>query len=284
MVERIKGMSAEMSGRAKSFDRDLRDAYHRLGLEKFKRSAALKDTFFSFISLMDMAVAYPTWTAAYNKGMKDFGDEGRSIEFADSIIRTSQGAGLVKDLAGIQRGSELSKWVSMFYTFFNAFHQMMSDAWLKFKFDRTAHNFADLARAWWWMVMMPVLSEHIIKERDLPSPGDYIASVVQMRLTAYPVVRDMTGAILTDYDYQFAPAARAGEVLSRTAKEALKVVTPGEEAEFDKLLKYGLESAGYLVGLPTSQAVVTMQGLMDLMSGETADPTRMMFRAPREEE
>jgi len=49
-------------------------------------------------------------------------------------------------------------------------------------------------------------------------------------------------------------------------------------------LKYGIESAGYMFGLPTGQAVVTMQGLIDLMNGDTSDPTRLMFRAPREEE
>jgi hypothetical protein len=98
------------------------------------------------------------------------------------------------------------------------------------------------------------------------------------------VIRDLTGAGLTDYDYQFSPVARAGEVVARGAKEAVKLFTPGEEAELDKLLKYGIESAGYVFGLPTGQAVVTMQGLIDLMNGDTSDPTRLMFRAPREEE
>ncbi|MDD5245607.1 MAG: hypothetical protein PHU49_16485, partial [Syntrophorhabdaceae bacterium] len=284
MVERIKGMSAEMAGRAKSFDRELRDAYNRIGLEHFRGSQALKDSFFSLISLMDMAVAYPTWLAAYNKGMKDYSDETKAVEFADMTVRMTQGNALAKDLAGIQRGSELKKIMSMFYTFFSAYHQMMSDAWLKFKFDKTGQNFSDLVKAWWWLTIGPAAIDYLMKERDVPSPGDFLKNVLQMRLTAYPVIRDLTGAVLTDYDYQFSPVARAGEVVARGAKEAVKLFTPGEEAELDKLLKYGIESAGYVFGLPTGQAVVTMQGLIDLMNGDTSDPTRLMFRAPREEE
>ena len=96
-----------------------------------------------------------------------------------------------------------------------------------------------------------------------------------------PLVRGLTGR---EAGAAGPPVGRAGEVASKAAKEAVNLVTPGEEVDFDKLLRYGLESAGYMVGLPTGQAVVTMRGLMDLIDGETSDPTRLMFRAPREDE
>mgnify|MGYP001563414270 CR=1 FL=1 len=284
MVEKIKGMSPELSGRAKVFDRELRDAYNRIGLDQFRGSQVMKDSFFSLIATMDMAVAYPTWVAAYNKGMKDFaGEASKAIEFADMTVRMTQGTALVKDLAGIQRGAEMKKILSLFYTFFSAYHQMMADAWLKFKFDKTGQNFGDLMRAWWWLTILPATIDYMIKEREVPSPGEFVKNVLQMRLTAYPVVRDITGAVLTDYDYQFSPVSRAGEVVGRFAKEISKAVTPEEEVDYDKLLRYGLESSGYIYGLPTGQAVVTMQGLIDLLNGETSDPTRLLFRAPREE-
>ena len=284
MVEKIKGMSPELSGRSKVFDRELRDAYNRIGLDQFRGSQAMKDSFFSLISLMDMAVAYPTWLSAYNKGMKDFaGEESKAIEYADMTTRMTQGTALVKDLAGIQRGPELKKILSLFYTFFSAYHQLMSDAWLKFKFDKTAGNFADFLKAWWWLTILPATIDYMMKEREVPGPGEFIKNFLQMRLTAYPVVRDIMGAVLTDYDYQFSPVARAGEVFGRFAKQTVKAITPDEDVEWDKVLRYGLESAGYMFGLPTGQAVVTMQGLIDLRNGETSDVSRLLFRAPREE-
>ena len=284
MVEKIKGMSAEISGRSKVFDRELRDAYNRIGLDQFRGSQAMKDSFFSLISLMDMEVAYLTWLSAYNKGMKDFaGEESEAIEFADMTTRMTQGTALVKDLAGIQRGSEMKKILSMFYTFFSSYHQMMSDAWIKFKFDKTAGNFGDLIKAWWWLTILPATLQYMMQERDIPSPSEFFKQVFQQRLTAYPVIRDITGAVLTDYDYQMSPVSRAGEVVGRFAKETVKAITPDEDLEWDKVLRYGLESAGYMTGLPTGQAVVTMTGLMDLWNGETSDVTRLLFRAPREE-
>ena len=284
MVEKIKGMSSELSGRSKVFDRELRDAYNRIGLDQFRGSQAMKDSFFSLISLMDMAVAYPTWLSAYNKGMKDFaGEESKAIEYADMTTRMTQGTALVKDLAGIQRGPELKKILSLFYTFFSAYHQLMSDAWLKFKFDKTTGNFADFLKAWWWLTILPATIDYMMKEREVPGPGEFIKNFLQMRLTAYPVVRDIMGAVLTDYDYQFSPVARAGEVFGRFAKQTVKAITPDEDVEWDKVLRYGLESAGYMFGLPTGQAVVTMQGLIDLRNGETSDVSRLLLRAPQEE-
>ena len=284
LIKRIKGISAEMANRPTHIDRELMDAYNRIGLEQFHGLQAFKDSYFSLIAMMDMAVAYPSWVGAKNKGMKDFaGDESKADEYADMIIRTTQGVSFVKDLAGIQRGAEMKKILSLFYTFFSAYHQMMADAWLKFKFDKTGQNFGDLMRAWWWLTILPATIDYMIKEREVPSPGEFVKNVLQMRLTAYPVVRDITGAVLTDYDYQFSPVSRAGEVVGRFAKEISKAVTPEEEVDYDKLLRYGLESSGYIVGLPTGQAVVTMQGLIDLLNGETSDPTRLLFRAPREE-
>ena len=54
----------------------------------------------------------------------------------------------------------------------------------------------------------------------------------------------------------------------------------------DKAVKIAKESArlaGYIFGLPTDQALITMEGIIDLMSGKTNKPQRLLFKKPYKE-
>ncbi len=75
--------------------------------------------------MAQLSVDLPTWWGAYEKGIKDFaGDETKAARYADSMVRVSQGSGSTKDLARIQRGSELARAFTMFYSYFNTFYNL----------------------------------------------------------------------------------------------------------------------------------------------------------------
>lgn len=281
MVDAIKEKSPEMANRAQSWDRELNDAYGRLGIENFKGSQAIKDAYFSLISLMDMAVAYPTWQAAFDQGMKQFnGDESKAVYYADMKVRNSQGNALAKDMAGIQRGSELKKFVTMFYTFFSSMQNQLAEVNTKFK--NGEKNVFELMKSWWWIVVAPALLGYVMRERKAPTPKEAVKEVIQYRLGGYPVLRDIASPVFSDFDYQFSPAARFGEVAGKALSETTKMFT--EDRDFEKFLQYSIESAGYIKGLPTGQALITIKGFNDLKNGETSDLTRLLFRAPREDD
>ncbi len=280
MVETIKSKSPELANRSQSWDRELRDAYGKLGLEKFKGSQLLKDAYFSLITLMDMAVAYPTWQAAYTQGIEKFkGDETQAINYADMKVRESQGNALPKDMAAIQRGGELKKMVTMFYTFFSSMHNQVSEAQTRFKYGDK--NIIQLLKSWWWIVVAPAILQYMMTERKAPTPIKIAKESFQYRMGGYPVIRDITSSVFGEYDYQFSPAARFGKVAGKAIGETVKL--PTDDGEFDKWLRYSFESAGYLTGLPTGQALITMKGFNDLANGETSDLTRLLMRKPRED-
>jgi len=249
MVETIKSKSPELANRSQSWDRELRDAYGKLGLEKFKGSQLLKDAYFSLITLMDMAV------------------------------RESQGNALPKDMAAIQRGGELKKMVTMFYTFFSSMHNQVSEAQTRFKYGDK--NIIQLLKSWWWIVVAPAILQYMMTERKAPTPIKIAKESFQYRMGGYPVIRDITSSVFGEYDYQFSPAARFGKVAGKAIGETVKL--PTDDGEFDKWLRYSFESAGYLTGLPTGQALITMKGFNDLANGETSDLTRLLMRKPRED-
>jgi hypothetical protein len=282
MIGHIKTISTEMRARPYSWDRELQDAWGRLGLEHFKGSQRFKDFCFSMITLADMEVSYISWIAGFNEGMQKFkGSEPDAIMFADSVVRKSQGVSMTKDLANVQKGSELKHMVTMFYTFFNSMENQLIERGLERKYGERSKF--DIARTWWWIVVAPAVLGFMLNERRIPnSPGELAKEVAQYRLAAIPFVRDLSSAALKGYDYQFSPAAKGGKVFSDTIKHGENFIS-GEE-EFGKLAGSVFEASGYVFGLPTAQALITAQGLIDLNNGYTTDLTRLLFRAPREEE
>jgi len=282
MIDQIKTMSTEMRARPHSWDRELQDAWGRLGLEHFKGSQKFKDFCFSMITLADMEVSYISWIAGFNEGMLKFkGSEPDAVMFADSVVRKSQGVSMTKDLANVQKGSELKHMVTMFYTFFNSMENQMIERGLERKYGERAKM--DITRSWWWIVIAPAVLGFMLNERRVPnSPGELAKEVVQYRMAAIPFVRDLSSAALKGYDYQFSPAAKGGKVFSDTIKHGEKFISGDEE--FSKLAGSAFEASGYAFGIPTAQALITVQGLIDLNNGYTSDLTRLLFRAPREDE
>jgi hypothetical protein len=71
------------------------------------------------LSATDDMTAYPVWWDAYTKKINETGNQKEAIRFADRIIDNSLGSGRVHDVAGILRGNEAMKSISMFYSWMN---------------------------------------------------------------------------------------------------------------------------------------------------------------------
>jgi hypothetical protein len=94
-----------------------------------KRHRQLVETAFWWIGFVDTQVATVTWLGAYSKamqgdvnGMKG-GDDKASIEYADHIVRTTQGNGQLKDLSAAQL-SPILKPIMMFQHFFSTLYNI----------------------------------------------------------------------------------------------------------------------------------------------------------------
>lgn len=276
-VDFVKERSPMMAERWGHWDREIEAAYGKFDPAA---SQAMKDAFFALISALDMSSAYPTWTAAYKIGIDKFGMEGKAIEYADMIVRKTQATANPKDFAGVQRGGELKKILTMFYTFFSSMQNQMMER--RGQFREGTINIVDYVKSWWWNVIFPAVVSDIIKERRLLSPKETAVSIITYRAAGLPFVRDVVSAMVTDYDYQLSPITGAGKEFGRFGKEITEI--PGGRANAWDFTKHGLMSAGYLAGLPTQQAIITMEGIYDLSKDRTDDPTRLLFRKSRRKE
>lgn len=126
--------SAELVPLIKDFDRDIKavnDAYEK----KFAGGAkdALIRHAFSVIGYFQLAVNVATWHGAYEQGLSRNLDHKAAVDHADSVVRKTQSSGAIKDLADVQRSSEATKTVTMFYSFFSVLYNRLEDITIQTK-------------------------------------------------------------------------------------------------------------------------------------------------------
>jgi hypothetical protein len=124
--------SNELEQLFRSFDRDVKrmtdDHWQNL-----RRGAKVKQGYewlvyhaFDAIGGTQTTVNVATWWGAYEKAMAEHQSHEDGVAYADAVVRMTQGSGAVKDLAGVQRGSEANRMFTMFYSWFSVAHQITS--------------------------------------------------------------------------------------------------------------------------------------------------------------
>jgi hypothetical protein len=147
----VTSRSEFMKDRLQTYDRDVNDALKRLNVAGVKAgplsgvdayTVGLRDTWFKFIGLMDMGASLPSWNGAYRKAMEGQvegltkGNEFHAIDYADKVVRQTQGVGSPKDLALVQRGPEAYRLFTMFYSYWNVLYNQFAKTTHQYQLDR----------------------------------------------------------------------------------------------------------------------------------------------------
>jgi len=291
MVKAINEKSVMMRYRGRMFDREIAQFHRTMAAKKVTRvMEKVSACYFTPIIVLDMAVAYPSWLAAYEKGFKDFqGDENKAVDYADSVVRRTQSAAGPKDLASIQRGNELKKWVTMFYTFFSVFQNRMME--LNRKADMQGmlkpETLYMYFRSYMLQIAIPAVLSFMLYERRLPEGKEWFTEMLYYRLTGIPIIRDIANPVLNGWDYEFSPAAGGYAAFAKTFKDFGKTIEAWieeDEIPWSRLGRDIVWTAGYWYGLPSAQMLITMDGIVDLWEDELESPLNLLFRQPRDME
>jgi hypothetical protein len=258
--------SIAMRNRQKTFDRDVRDTLKRLTGDTLE--ARMAKTYFFHIGFLDMAVAMPSWLGAYEKAMQAEGlNHEAAVAYADSIVRTSQAGGGVKDLAKIQRGGELKRMFIMFYSYFSALYNLIERRAVMTKTGVSGPGKAITSLM--YLVVLPALLGELIVGRgpDEDDEDEEKAAWAAKTIMAYPFmsvvgVRDIAQAVAGDFGYGMSPVPQAVEqsIQGFTAIDDLF----DEDEEFTKWdLKNMSMWGGYMFHLPVSQLWISGEELYD---------------------
>ena len=130
-----------------------------------------------------------------------------------------------------------------------------------------------IARAWWLMVVPPLLAE-LLAGRGPEEDEDWalwsFQKMVLQAIGPIPIVRDVAGALSSPFGYKFTPAARGVETGINTIKD-VKRLAEGEETK--RATRNALETAGYVTGLVPGQFATSAQFLVDVGYGDQEPET-----------
>ena len=267
--------SPSMKFRRNKFDRELKDYFEKLG-DKWGTENKRR-FFFTIITNVDKITTLPSWLGAYTKGMNKYkGDEKSGILYADMIARRTQPAASPKDLPAIQRGTNMHKIFTMFYTHFTNVYQ--ETARTTGMLTKKKIGIYEATVSYWWLLIAPAIySMYVSRPSNLRRliKGEYeetakntLKSIIGYGFASFPIVGTVVNSMLNPrYDYLPSP-------VFALPKEIIKIPTGKKLAT---KAKAATKAIGYLFGLPTPQMIITGTGISDLLKGETSNPFRLFL-------
>lgn len=276
--EFIVERSPMMRDRMASYDRDVRDYARKPDAVALPHS----DAWFYFIGATDLATSTATWLGAYAKAMDGkvgdvaLGDEHAAVDYADSVVRVTQAAGAAKDLAGVQRGTELRKLFTMFYSSLSIAFNQFYETGGQYRLDRNVPRLvAALAMVW----LVPAVMEDMLKGRAPDDDEDAswwawaAGKAAAYPFATVPVVRDLASSIYRAtttgrVDFSGTPAMAAGEAFVRASLALKQAVSPDEDVSTANA-RGAADALGYAFRIPSRQLWQTLEYFHDWWTGET---------------
>ena len=157
-VDLVNGMSPFMAERSEHLDANIREAITTAKLEPgpAKMMDTIQKNGFKLIGATDNMFAYPLWLAAYKRVLNEKLQEGFAVEKAqeaaiaegDRAVIKVIGSGDIKDLSPAQKGGEMAKALTMFYTFQNALYNLMANKYYAAK-NAALKKYGRTTKLWW---------------------------------------------------------------------------------------------------------------------------------------
>jgi hypothetical protein len=285
----ITERSEFMHSRLSNYDRDVHDAMKRLNVAGVNAgpmsvftpyTTELRDSWFSMIGWMDMGASMPTWLGAYRKAMDGAveniakGEEQAAVDYADKVVRQTQGVGAAKDLALVQQGNEAFKLFTMFYSYFNVLFNQFAKTQHQFTIDKNVPKMIGALAMLWFL---PAALQDMIVGRA-PDPDadkeEWIKWLLKVE-TQYPfmsviLLRDIING-MGHFDYQPSAALDAFTQLTKAGKGIVGRVAGDAEELTPAQVKSIVMTVGYFAHLPTRQMYLTGAYLHDWWTGELGE-------------
>jgi hypothetical protein len=265
---------------------EIRNQLKRQGKFPVVREAwgVVEDSYFQLIIQGQKLVDIPTWLGAYEKALAFGADENRAVALADQAVIDAQGGGQIKDLAMIQRGSQLMKIWTNFYSYFNTTFNLTLESFGKTNFK----NPIDIGRLGVDLLMLytvPAILGFALREGvnlavggEEPDEEELIDGLIREQLSY--MMGTMVGLreFATVFDPRFSYSGPAGV---RFIAEVERLGTQVSQGELDDAMrKAALNVSGMLLHFPAGQVNRIIDGIYALEEGE-GTPAAVVFGAPK---
>ena len=254
-----------------------------------------KNNQFILITMTQKMVDLPTWIGAYRKAEAEGAvvqledgsiDDSRAVAMADQAVIDAQGSGMIKDLSAVERGGELAKLFTAYYSYMNTTYNLAAN---RVSGARGGNTRERGAAALHLLVLMavPVALMAVLKagltpgdDEDWDDP-EKLAKKLAMEQASFamgliPMAREFTPMIqpfLQDQTFGY-----QGPSGLRIIGDAAKFTQQAAQGEFDDgFRKAAVGLSGSLFGLPAAQINRTWTGVEALADDKTDNPAALMF-------
>lgn len=267
MWREVDSLSGEMKYRMQTLDRDIKERLRELTGATSATDRARRFAFYG-IGYLDRAVTVPTWMAAYRDHLSRYPtDKEGAIAHADKVIRLTQGSGGAKDLSALQRRNELTKLVTMFYSYFAAYYNRQRnwgrDAARAVKAG-DVREFPQLLARQVFMTIGPALLGEMLTGKGPEEDEDWekwaLRKVALYPVAAVPIARDFANYFNNGFDYSFTPIERTLNDMVVKPIELVGDIVEGE-ADARKASKVVINGAGLWFNLPTGQLATSVDNV-----------------------
>jgi len=245
-VRYVMEVSGEMRSRRKNMDREVSQVLRNLAGKEGVFTGAQRFSMEAIAQVQFYTVDIPVWTAAYNRALRaDPADTERAVRYADRVVRLSQSAGGLKDLAAVQRHKGLIKGLTMFYSFFSALYATLRGLGVEFTDNVRKNPVAATTRAAtrvFVLLALQSVATGLIRE-ELPEmePEDedeqtllnyIVAESAATALGTIPVVREVAAGLASGYGYNGGAGNIAFEAAAKSFQGVTKYIDELGEEEF----------------------------------------------------
>jgi len=274
---RVRESSEFMANRARTQWRELNEIRNQVqGESMFRRG--LRANSYVLMTFMQGVVDIPTWMGAYEKAIDGGFDEETATALADQAVIDSQGSGMLKDLAGVERGGPMMKLFTVFYSYMNVVYNQAAVSTMTAK--SRAKYIADMLT----LLTVPVVLNYGLRSALTPNAEDdeegfeaiardLIAEQLSYLMGTMVIVRE--AAFVSDIVAGKESPRRGyeGPAGLRLINETGRFVTQTKQGEFDRAFRKSLiNMLGVMFGLPSAQINRTVDGLEAIGEEEVTGP------------
>ncbi len=274
MTNQIKELSPnEMAFRGENLDRDVRETLRGApGLQKKVAQVGNLS-----IKYTDHVMSFPLWLSVYRDALKEHAalpeDRAQYLasHAADSAVRLGLGSGAPKDLPPIMRNNDLSKFLTMFYSFHNGIYGQVRDI------AHQTNGWRDAPKLTYGLalsVLVPSVLSALVSghgPKDDENAGAWAAKrALLFGADTMPLLRDMSSAIDGDGEVKLNPLMN---VLSKGAKAGKRAFADSDDKDWTGIGLDSLEVTGDLTGVPgTTQTMKPFRYMHQVQKGNIANP------------
>lgn len=252
--------SVFLRNRAQTMDRDMRSVIEKQNSVMGGKFDNIQKSAFYFITQTDLMLACPLWISEYKKVYRELVEENakkraqldkqgtenpdiiikkedvierEAVNAGDAAVRRVFGSGQIQDLAAVQKGSEVTKMFTMYYSYFSVVLNALDYKFRETRNKKRTEAMAHIAMGFLFWIILPAVGDTLIKtlisgNDDDKEPEEILkrtgANILNSAAGGIPILRDVVPA-LTNYALTGKFYGTGGTVFDETMGQTMRILS-----------------------------------------------------------